>query len=408
MLKKDKVYYDNLNFFFDRDSNLNIIFSFNFLELLRDTNQKIEEDYLKLFKDDYQIKVYLMRQEEFGVFSESFESLEKINLFPDLNVDTYFCKKNIKKFKGKYKIFVRINFSSKELDYINLKLSPDLKPEIFNSLKRTKLNYEENISDYVRKGFFPDNHYEFYFDEIDCTSTNYFISNLYPIYEKNISYSSLENFVNDNQQKREKIDISKNDYFYLNTNVFIENDEINYLDYNFSNETGNINNYDRLMLKIFNGEQGRKSIVRSSLQNLSIKQNNRKNKNREIFSYDKISGNFQSDVCENNLFSNLVEGREIKKSDFVFFAFLLDKNSGLNSEIFRNRINISANILDLKSDYKIYYLKSLNSESMTQNWELLTKRVGNNLLQGTYLCKVSTEKKYISDCLMENYFLLIR
>ena len=138
---KNRVYYDNFNFYFDRNKNLNVIFSFNFSGLIKDLLGIDDKDFLNLIKNDYDIKIYLTRKEEYGDFSQPFDYIFNINLFSGIN--SYLCKKSVANLRGKYDIFVRITYNNEADKYIDFVLKKDLSLPERNKFSSLKIINEE-------------------------------------------------------------------------------------------------------------------------------------------------------------------------------------------------------------------------------------------------------------------------
>ena len=63
-------------------------------------------------------------------------------------------------------------------------------------------------------------------------------------------------------------------------------------------------------------------------------------------------------------------------------------------------------LLEILTNYKVYYIKELNDQSLNEDWRQLTKEELTNLNSGRYLCMISVDKPYIQNSIIENYFVL--
>ena len=118
---------------------------------------------------------------------------------------------------------------------------------------------------------------------------------------------------------------------------------------------------------------------------------------------------FHFSKCDNNLFNDLPQNtKKLNDSDLLLLSHCFNNISNLEiSDFWANDITLlPVYILDVMSKYSIYYLKNIDEESMRQTWSLLNREEINNLQQGNYLCKISTNEELLYDSLLENYFIL--
>ena len=64
--------------------------------------------------------------------------------------------------------------------------------------------------------------------------------------------------------------------------------------------------------------------------------------------------------------------------------------------------------LEKNINYNVYYLQSIEPNSMSDKWEILTKLELENLKDGKYLCKIVSTNENINKFLIENYFTLVK
>lgn len=394
LFEKQKVFYDEFIHYFDRTKNLNVFFSFNFISLLKEIHQDVDEEILKTFKDDYQIKVYLTKKEEYHNFIQEFDSIEKINLYNSVNFSTFYCKKNIKNLYGEYQILVKIFYNSKTREYINFRLGQEnVSTSEINYLSKIKIINEQKDVLYEKKSFNLLEEYHFLSPEFSINSQTFFISNLYQIYNSRIKKDLLSSFLNSLENLR-KINIDTT----ICANYYIDNNNPKKL--NIDQIPEDIENYNQLINNIF----------RNNLNfNIFDKQrtSTTKTARKSIVSNDTINS-LQSNSCDFDIknFNLPKEKRQI--TNMVRLSSVIDNIPEILNDNFcsENIEQISAYVIDKFVNYKIYYLRTIKEKSMTQVWEQLTKDKIQNLDTNIYLCKICADKDFLSNSLIENYFIL--
>ena len=140
--EKQKVFYDEFSYFFDRLKNLNVYFSFNFFNLLKDSYKNADEKILYSLRNNYEIKVYLIKEQEFHNYTKEIVDVRKISLFDSSKFSTFFCKIPSENLSGKYRIFVKVFYDSQTREYTNIRLSQDnVENYEINILSKNKYHY---------------------------------------------------------------------------------------------------------------------------------------------------------------------------------------------------------------------------------------------------------------------------
>jgi hypothetical protein len=399
LFDQNKVYYDNFSYYFDRGQNLNVIFSFNFYKFILDNVPNSTIDFALLNKDRYSIKVFLTKENQFKNYIELFDSYTKVNLTTTpFFVDTYFCSKRVSNLSGNYRVMVKISYGSIESDYLNYEIPLSIQ----NSSKLNNLKYEKIINE--QKSNNVENQYMFMSEDININLKDKYIYNLYDIYSNNITYNNLSSYLSSLEVNRGiKYDGS------LTTNNYYDQEQ-KPLDFNFINNSGDKTNYTNLVTKIFQNSLQEKQYKEICYSNNLFIQTSKNDRNRKesIKSYEVLAGSLTSTACENDLFNEYSKKSEILSSDILMLSFYYDNIYNLSiNDFWKDDITLlPVYVLDVKTKYKMYYMSSLLPDSMTQNWNLLDRTTLENLTSGNYLCKIVNDEIYLTNLLMENYFIL--
>jgi hypothetical protein len=406
LFDQNKVYYDNFSYYFDRGQNLNVIFSFNFYKFILDNVPNSTIDFALLNKDRYSIKVFLTKENQFKNYIELFDSYTKVNLTTTpFFVDTYFCSKRVSNLSGNYRVMVKISYGSIESDYLNYEIPLSIQ----NSSKLNNLKYEKIINEpkyafFEQKSNNVENQYMFMSEDININLKDKYIYNLYDIYSNNITYNNLSSYLSSLEVNRGiKYDGS------LTTNNYYDQEQ-KPLDFNFINNSGDKTNYTNLVTKIFQNSLQEKQYKEICYSNNLFIQTSKNDRNRKesIKSYEVLAGSLTSTACENDLFNEYSKKSEILSSDILMLSFYYDNIYNLSiNDFWKDDITLlPVYVLDVKTKYKMYYMSSLLPDSMTQNWNLLDRTTLENLTSGNYLCKIVNDEIYLTNLLMENYFIL--
>lgn len=406
LFDQNKVYYDNFSYYFDRGQNLNVIFSFNFYKFILDNVPNSTIDFALLNKDKYSIKVFLTKENQFKNYIELFDSYTKVNLTTTpFFVDTYFCSKRVSNLSGNYRVMVKISYGSIESDYLNYEIPLSIQ----NSSKLNNLKYEKIVNEpkyafFEQKSNNVENQYIFMSEDININLKDKYIYNLYDIYSNNITYDNLSNYLSSLEESRGiKYDgsLTSNNYY---------DQEQKPLDFNFINNSGDKTNYINLVTKIFQNSLQEKQYKEICYSNNLFIQTSKNDRNRKesIKSYEVLAGSLTSTACENDLFNEYSKKSEILSSDILMLSFCYDNIYNLSiNDFWKDDITLlPVYVLDVKTKYKMYYMSSLLPDSMTQNWNLLDRTTLENLTSGNYLCKIVNDEIYLTNLLMENYFIL--
>jgi hypothetical protein len=405
--EKDKVYHDEFSFYFDRGKNINVVFSFNFMNLIMDTINVHDSNFLQTIKDDYKIRVFLTRQEEYGNYLQEFDDVSKTNLLNNLEIDSYFCKKYVGDLKGKYNILVKIYYGQEMQKYIDFELSKKhLDITERNHFSNIKIINEPKYAFFEQKSSNLYSEYNFISENIDMNFDKYFILNLYEIYQNNIEFQTIYDFLS-LQEKQRGIPFDGT----LATNYFYDKNSVSRLDYDFNNNRGITAEYFKLLTKIFSRspEQDRYNKI-NFIDNVFIQENEKTARKKTIQDYERLVDSLTSTSCENNLFQDYNEKKHmsLETLDILLLSLCYNKYKDLNIDNFwkENISLLPVYILDKHTKYKLYFLSKIENKSMTQEWSLLDKTNLENLKEGRYLCKISTNDVYLSNSLLENYFIL--
>lgn len=408
LFDNNKTYYDDFVYYLDRGKNLNVIFSFNFSKFVLDANEKLYGIFSDFNKDNYQIKVFLTKNQDFKNYIELFDSVEKINL-NNIYVDSYMCKKNVNNLNGKYKVLVRISYSSLKNQYIDYQLPAAFTYDTaeYNNLKYEKILNEVKYAFFEQKSSNLDNQYMFYSQDIEIDFNKKFVFNLYDIYSDTITYTNLFNYLSALEVERGiKFDGS------LTTNNYLDK-EIKKLDFNFINNSGDKTNYYSLMAKVFQNSLDQLNYNDINYVKNVFIQKERRDRNRKeaIPTYETLAGSLTSTACENNLFNDTTQNvstTTFKETDPLLLSFVYDNINNIEiNDFWKDDITLlPVYFLDVQTKYKIYYCSELQTDSMTQVWKVLDKQAMENLSSGNYLCKIINESEYLSNHLMEDVFIL--
>lgn len=404
--EKEKVYHDEFTFYFDRGKYINVFFSFNFINLIKDSFKIDDSAFLSRIKNNYKIKVFLTRKEEFGDYLQEFETVSKISLTKDNRFDSYFCKNYVGNLKGKYNILVKVYYGQELQKYIDFKLiNKNLNSSERNKFSSLKIIDEYKYAFFDKKGYNLNSTYQFYSSEIDMNFKNYYISNLYEIFNNNITFTTLYNYLSSQESERGLIfnGILATNYYYDNS--FYK------LNYNFKNNTGSKKEYNQLLVKIFRNDLNIDSYKNSNfINNIFNPDLFRVKKVSNIKTYEKMVDNLTSTACENNIIQDPIRFGNIYQeySELSLLSFCFEKYKNLEKNNFwKDDISLlPVYILDKKTEYKLYFLSEINSLNMGQKWNLLDKITLENLEKGNYLCKITTDDIYLSNSLLENCFIL--
>lgn len=405
----NKTYYDDFVYYLDRGKNLNVIFSFNFSKFILDNIPGSNLSFAFLNKDKYRIKIFLTKEQQFKNYIELFDSYDKTFLSTNgFYIDTYTCKKNVSNLNGKYKVLVMVSYASLRNEFINNELlNNQNNSAVYNNLKYEKILNEVKYAFFEQKSNNLDNQYTFYSEDIEIDFNKKFVFNLYDIYSDTITYTNLFNYLSSLETDRGiTFDGS------LTTNNYLDK-EIKKLDFNFINNSGDRINYYKLMTKVFQNSNDQINYNDINYVKNVFIQTKRRDRNRKetVPTYETLSDSLSSTACENNLFNDTAQNVTItttKQTDPLLLSFVYDNINNIQiDEFWKNDITLlPVYFLDVQTKYKIYYLKELQTDSMTQIWNVLDKQTMENLSSGNYLCKIINESEYLSNHLMEDVFVL--
>lgn len=410
-----RKFYDNFHYYFDRNKFLNIYFSFNFIELLKTLSsipRGFVEKYKEFFIQNYSINLFLYDLD--NKFIKNINIKEKFNLFEDVDLDTYNAVVDSSDLKGKYKIVGVLNFNQSFYDYVLIK-SREITASVEdkNYFNKLKIILNESKFSYTNSKAQIGSKYSFESGEIDFNTASFYASNLYEIYKRKIKIETYSRFI-------EKLSLEKGVEYDGNIPLtkYIaakqkEYEEIN-LNFNLIEKTGDRSSYQNLLMAVLQDVESPFNYKEfSSLQNIYVVDGSKeRKKTQSIQTYEKLNDNLQSLVCDNNIFSQTRESvlRDFKDSEVLLLATYINNVKDLEIDNFwrEDFTLIPIYIIDIMTNYNVYFLESINKNSMSDNWKLLTREEIQNLKSGKYLCKIIPTQQYINKFLIENYFVLVK
>ena len=406
----DKSFNSTFHHYFDRDDNFNCYVSFNFIEFMKYNSQ-----YPQIYNDENLVsKILDLLQFRFFLQNTDFTNIleikevSKIDLFSNNNLTTFFIKHDSKKIRGDYQLRCQINFEDQFYNW-STNTSVTEASKYFNLTEYQYVVFIKDARQIIETKFTtqfkPSNlarTYEFFSDFIKFKDKQVKASNLYDIYKQKISYQEYVNFINNKE-------IEKQATYYSNLPLikYIK-DGLEYdLKFDLKNKTGDVKNYLDLTLSLLSDSKNRDDYKKtSSLNNIYIKNLMSNRKVESVKTYEYISA-IQSTACETDIYSN-ISTESFKDSDILYVATFFDNYDFIQvNDLWENEYrNIPVYILDIATKYNVYYLEKIEEKSLYEKWNLLTKDALNVLSTGTYLCMISSDRDFINNNIMENYFLL--
>lgn len=395
----ERKFYDKLHFYFDRDKSLNIIFTLNFVELLKDRGG-IPEDFIvenqQSILQNLFVDITLLNNE--NAETKELETPTQISLFKNNKLITFVSKTSISALLGgKYKIRVDIRFPN----YVHQYLSGHPEDVDLSSLK---LILEQPISRFAYNATNFLGFYNFESDTLQIKKEYCNSFNLYDIYQGIIRYSTYKRFVETQSELRGVsydgvVPVSK----------FTLENRLHSLVYNLETKIGNKDEYQNLLMGLLQKKSPIYSYENFSYgENLFLKQG-RVGSTDSISAFERIES-LSSDTCGNELFSKLETDTAILGSDILLLSMYYKMFPTLEGmEFWKDDFGlIPVYLLNIFSPCDIYYLSSINENSMSNSWERLTNATLDNLDSGNYLCMISSRQEFLNESLLENYFILVK
>lgn len=401
------TYNSNFHYYFDRNHNLNVFFCFNFINYLR-LVVKIPSKFLgqniDFLNSLFDINLFL--ESEDGVYDKvyikKFDEVSKVSASLNQEVTTFYGKVNVANLKGSQRISVSINYKYDFYDFITQRLQDDtLNDTIKSALLNLKLIIDQTFAYYEYNTPSIVNQINFESEKINFDRKKIYLSSLYDIYNLNINNEEYVNFLSGSSETKKitydgEVPITK----------FIDMRE-----YSLNGEIDKIN-YEKSILRLLQNSDVildyKEMCYEQNLYKVVEDLERQKYKIRP--SYEVLTTSLTTTVCDNNLFAIENNVKELQGSDILYVAnFYNNVNGFLENEFWKEDLTkIPVYLIDIFAKTKIYYLNAVDKYSMNMTWLQLTNEALENLEPGNYLCKINSDKDYINDYLIENYFILVK
>lgn len=409
MNKNYRLFNTPFHYHFDRDDNLNCYLSFSIKEFI-----KAYSSFPEIY-DDPNFTTNILNLLEFKFLLESVdkkivnaESVELMNMFDNLSIITFYSKFTSATIPQNFLIKVVVKFRDGFYDYL-VKIANN---EIINPLlilpagdinvfsKTLKLNFDKKYTNFYK----PTNEsseYEFISDYIKLVDRKIKISNLYDIYSPAINYQNYLTFLIKKELEKQELYDGR-----VPITSYIKDKIIKYLNFNLKEKTGEVDNHLDLSLSLLSNLNNRMNYKRLSFSNNIFINDTRKIDKTTLLPSDTISS-LQSNSCENEIMKTQQE-QEFKDSDILYLTTFLSNFDIIDiNEYWADNIKIiPIYLLEILTNYNVYYLSDINEQNMHETWKQLTKQELNNLNVGKYLCMISADKPYIQNSMIEKYFVL--
>lgn len=395
----ERKFYDKLHFYFDRAKNLNLLFTLNFVELLKEKGG-IPEEFIVENKQAMlrNLFVDIAILDKGNVVVKGLETPTQISLFKNNKLVTFTSKTSISDLLGgKYKIRVDVRFPN----YVHQYLSDN--PESVD-LSHLKLIIEEPISRFAYNATNLFGSYSFESDILHIRKDTSNTFNLYDIYQGAIRYSVYKSFIESQSELR---GISYDGV--VPVSKFVLENQLYPLVFNLETKEGNKKDYQNLLMGLLQKESPIYDYEHLSYGNSLFLEQGRVSSTDSVSSFERVDS-LSSDACGNDLFSEITEAPEVVGSDILFLSTYYKAFPTLDGiEFWKDDFRlIPVYLLNIFSPCDIYYLSSINENSMSDSWERLTNTTLDNLGSGNYLCMISSKHEFLNNSLLENYFILVK
>lgn len=405
MLEQDRLYNSNFHYYFDRNNNFHSYVFFNFVEFYKDYFPNAYfytqyDDFVEFIKNNIIFNFYLQDDSNTKILN-----FENAVILPYYSQNFLFFKitKNAIQYSEKFKIVCRISFEDQFYNYISSdKNNPILiqNPYEYEIYK----NYTKNILDkkYVND-YKPINlkqTYEFESENINFSENVYKVSNLYEIFSENISLTNYTNFI-DKYENIKKISYSGR----VPLTSYIKQKNVYNLNFDIENKKGDSSNHLELILATINHNKTIDYKETSFLKNTFIDEE-RKAPTKTIKMFDHITS-IESNSCEIELFKEQ-KLKELLGTNILYVSTFFDSFDIKDYSYWIEDYNLlPVYILELMTDYNIYYLSNIDENSLFEEWTPLLKTSLSDLKNTYCLCKIVSNNNILQDYLIENYFMLI-
>lgn len=406
--KNYRLFNTPFHYYFDRDDNLNCYISFSIKEFLK-TYSSFPEIY-----DDPVFSSNILNYLEFKFLLQTIEgkiikaeNIEFLNIFDNTNIITFFSKFKNTTIPQNFLVKVVVKFRDGFYDYL-AKIAND---EIANPLlilpagdtkifsKTLKLNFDKKFTNFYK----PTNEssqYEFISDYIKSVDRRVKVSNLYDIYSSRINYENYFEFLTAKEEEKKE--------FYngrVPITSYIKDKNINYLNFNLREKTGELDKHLDLSISLLDNLKNRMDYKKLSFSNNIFINDTRKIDRTTLLPNDTISS-LQSNSCENEIMK--ADRQELLDSDMLYITTFLSNFDIIDiNEYWANNIKvIPVYLLEILTNYNIYYLSNIDEQNLHETWKQLTKEELLQLNTGKYLCMIRADKPYIQNSIIENYFIL--
>lgn len=400
-------FHSNFHHYFDRSENLNIFFSFNFINYLRLVAKlpiKFLNENVSALNDKFDINLYLESEDTvYGkVYIKKFDELSKISLFENSEISTFIGKVNVSGLKGTYRVSAQINYKYDLYDYVNEKIQDDNVPDNLKTLLyNLKLIMDQSFAYYEYNSPSIINTYKFESDLISFDKKKIYLSSLYDIYDTEINISEYNNFVTAYSELKKifyngDVPLTK----YIDDKIYSLNGDVD--------KTNYLNSILRLLQNNDIAVDYKQMCYEQNI--FKVIQDLERQKYKKNLSYETLSTSLTTTVCDNNLFAIQNNVKELEGSDILFVAnFYNNIPEFTENEFWKDDITkIPIYLLDILSKCKIFYLSDIDKISASMSWRQLTNLELDSLNSGKYLCKINSDKSYVNDYLIENYFILVK
>lgn len=399
----DRMFNSEFHFYFDRDEFFNCYVSFNILEFIKYNSEYPliynNEKFINIVKNNIKFNFYLFDNTNIIKFDE----ISQVQLFENLNVITFFLRKNKKNLDSKYSVVCNIEFYDYLYQYITSEYT-----EFFGVSEYEYNIFKNDLKSIIEKRYInnfmpsdPKRNYYFSSDYISFKTPEDKISNLYDIFSNNILINDFKNFILTNENLR---NVSYNGNVPL-TKYIKYNKEIISLLYDYKEKTGNIGDYLQASNGLLDGYNRYDYKQVDFLNNIFLETKDLKKNIKNIKPYEIITS-LQSTACENKIFDQ-IQIDDLVDLDILYACNFLDNfNIEINEFWLDDYKKLPVYLLEGMAKYDIYFLERINEGSMSETWSLLTNEKLNNLNAGKYLCMITTQNSYVQKNLIENYFIL--
>lgn len=395
----ERKYYDGIHFYFDRDRALNVLFTLNFIELLKESvgvsREFLYENSEKILRNLF-VDVYLLNTKNKEI--KKTNNLTNIPLFKNKNLITYKTSIPARNLVGEYKVFVEIKFPNYMHDYLTTTLENPESSTLKLIIERPIANFAYNATNFS-------NLYTFESELLNFATDGCFISNLFGIYQEFLRTSEYLEYLSAQESLRGAVYDGS-----LPITNFIVQGKLIETTINLETKIGDRRPYEELAMRLIQKSENYfdyKNLASSNSIYLES-ESNRLNRS-SIQTFEKIES-LSSDTCDNNIFKDLSTQKELSGTDMLYLATYYKEFGNFGGENFwKDDFSlIPAYIFNTADLCEVYYVSSINENSMTNSWAKLTKENINSLESGSYLCKITSKKDFLNNNLIENYFILVR